>query len=61
MGYGNRPHTQFWEKSREAENARDCPRCGRPKGEPCKNLRVAAWKEEVDLTSAHKERYDGTD
>lgn len=53
----NRP-TQMWAKAQAAVDARDCTRCGRPKGRPCKNLRNGAWRKEEDLVIPHKERYE---
>lgn len=50
--------TEYWNNQRAAVAARDCPRCGRLKDQPCKNLRTATWKEEVDLVFAHKERHE---
>lgn len=48
--------SQMWAKGAAAEAARDCPRCERPAGRPCKNMKAATWKPEVDLVLPHKER-----
>lgn len=51
-----RPHTQMWAKAAATVDAHDCPRCERPAGQPCRNLRTAAWKAAEDLLLPHKER-----
>lgn len=58
MPYGNRPPTQFWAKAKAAVAAHACPRCGRPAGQACRNLRTASYKAPEDLVSPHKERLD---
>lgn len=52
----------MWNKSRAAVASFDCPRCGEPKGQLCRNLRTAAYKAVDRLVLAHKERrvLDGT-
>lgn len=52
---GNRA-TDTWAKIRAAEATRECPRCRRPPGRPCRNMRSASWRREEDLALPHKER-----
>lgn len=52
------PPTQMWVKAQAAVDARDCPRCGRARGERCRNLRNAPYKAVRELPLPHAERYE---